>query len=101
MSLPGRAPTSCWRTHIISRSDPGWRRCRPGAILTDSGGFQVMSLSPLRKVTDQGVEFRSHLDGSRARLGPEDAVRIQDGLGTDIAMSLDELVEADAGPEAV
>src|SRR3989442_8414164 len=73
----------------------------PGAILTDSGGFQVMSLSPLRKVTDQGVEFRSHLDGSRSRLGPEDAVCIQDGLGTDIAMSLDELVDADAGPEAV
>ncbi|HEY6867251.1 MAG TPA: tRNA guanosine(34) transglycosylase Tgt [Candidatus Eisenbacteria bacterium] len=73
----------------------------PGTILTDSGGFQVMSLSPLRKVTDEGVEFRSHLDGSRARLTPEDAVRIQDGLGTDIAMSLDELVEAGAEPVAV
>src|SRR5881394_918987 len=68
----------------------GW----PGAILTDSGGFQVMSLSPLRKVTDVGVEFRSHLDGSRSVLSPEEAIRIQDGLGTDIAMSLDELVEA-------
>src|SRR5262249_51614204 len=67
----------------------GW----PGAILTDSGGFQVMSLASLRKVRDSGVEFRSHLDGSRHSLSPEDAVRIQDGLGTDIAMSLDELVE--------
>jgi queuine tRNA-ribosyltransferase len=74
----------------------GW----PGAILTDSGGFQVMSLSELRKVTDQGVEFRSHLDGSRHLLAPEDAIRIQDGLGTDIAMSLDELVRmpAEEGP---
>jgi queuine tRNA-ribosyltransferase len=73
----------------------GW----PGAILTDSGGFQVMSLSELRKVTHRGVEFRSHLDGSRHQLTPEDAIRIQDGLGTDIAMSLDELVEmpAEAG----
>ena len=75
----------------------GW----PGAILTDSGGFQVMSLSPLRKVTDAGVEFRSHLDGNRAVLTPEEAIRIQDGLGTDIAMSLDELVEAGAPAKAV
>src|SRR5437899_2555231 len=75
----------------------GW----PGPILTDSGGFQVMSLSPLRKVTDSGVEFRSHLDGSRAVLSPEKAIRIQDGLGTDIAMSLDELVEAGATGEQV
>src|SRR5207249_2074151 len=73
----------------------------PGAILTDSGGFQVMSLSPLRKVTDQGVEFRSHLDGSRRMLAPEDAIRIQDALGADIAMSLDELVELPASDEAV
>src|SRR5205085_2379627 len=70
----------------------GWS----GAILTDSGGFQVMSLSPLRKVSDRGVEFRSHLDGSRHLLTPEEAVRIQDGLGTDIAMSLDQLVDAGA-----
>ena len=73
----------------------------PGAILTDSGGFQVMSLSPLREVTDQGVEFRSHLDGSRRMLTPEEAIRIQDALGTDIAMSLDELVELPAPAEAV
>ena len=75
----------------------GWS----GAILTDSGGFQVMSLSELRTVSDQGVEFRSHLDGSRHLLAPEDAIRIQDGLGTDIAMSLDELVRMPAEPPAV
>jgi queuine tRNA-ribosyltransferase len=73
----------------------------PHAILTDSGGFQIMSLSPLRKVTDHGVEFRSHLDGSRRLLTPEEAVSIQDGLGTDIAMSLDELVELPAPAEAI
>jgi queuine tRNA-ribosyltransferase len=67
----------------------GWNH----AILTDSGGFQVMSLSPLRKIRDEGVEFRSHLDGRRLMLTPEEAIRIQDGLGTDIAMSLDELTE--------
>jgi queuine tRNA-ribosyltransferase len=75
----------------------GW----PGAILTDSGGFQVMSLSPLRTVTEDGVEFRSHLDGSRQRLTPEEAIRIQDALGSDIAMSLDELVESPAPENAV
>ena len=75
----------------------GW----PGAILTDSGGFQVMSLSPLRKVSDAGVEFRSHLDGSKRLLSPEEAVRIQDGLGSDVAMALDELVELPAAPEVV
>jgi len=75
----------------------GW----DGPILTDSGGFQVMSLSPLRKVTDEGVEFRSHLDGSLHRLSPEEAIRIQDALGTDIAMSLDQLVEVPSAPDAV
>src|SRR5262245_46977300 len=75
----------------------GW----DGPILTDSGGFQVMSLTPLRKVTDEGVEFRSHLDGSLHRLTPEEAIRIQDALGTDIAMSLDQLVEAPSAPDAV
>jgi queuine tRNA-ribosyltransferase len=75
----------------------GW----PRAILTDSGGFQVMSLADLREVTDRGVEFRSHIDGSRHWITPEDAIRIQDGLGTDVAMSLDELVELPAPPEAV
>ena len=66
-----------------------WNR----SILTDSGGFQVMSLSPLRRIRDEGVEFRSHLDGKKLMLTPEEAIRIQDGLGTDIAMSLDELTE--------
>ena len=75
----------------------GWR----GAILTDSGGFQVMSLSPLRRVTDDGVEFRSHLDGSKRLLTPEEAIRLQDSLGTDIAMSLDELIESPAPEPAV
>ena len=75
----------------------GWS----GTILTDSGGFQVMSLAAMRKVTDDGVTFRSHLDGGQHHLTPEDAMRIQDGLGTDIAMSLDELVEMPAPPEIV
>jgi queuine tRNA-ribosyltransferase len=72
-----------------------------GPILTDSGGFQVMSLSPLRRVTDHGVEFRSHLDGSKLTLTPEEAIRIQDGLGSDIAMSFDELVEMPAPDDVV
>src|SRR5207249_3168185 len=75
----------------------GWDR----AILTDSGGFQVLSLAQLRKVTDRGVEFRSHLDGSRHLLTPEDAIRIQDGLGSDVAMSLDELVDLEGDSAAV
>ena len=72
-----------------------------GAILTDSGGFQVMSLSPLRKVSADGVEFRSHLDGSRHQLTPERAIEIQDALGTDIAMSLDQLVEVPSTPQEI
>jgi queuine tRNA-ribosyltransferase len=73
----------------------------PGSILADSGGFQVMSLAEFRKVSENGVEFRSHLDGARCTLTPEEAIRIQDGLGTDIAMSFDEPVEMPAPPEAV
>jgi queuine tRNA-ribosyltransferase len=61
-----------------------------GPILTDSGGFQVFSLGDLRKVTDEGVHFRSHLDGSRCFLSPEAAVGIQEDLGSDIMMVLDE-----------
>ncbi len=72
-----------------------------GSILTDSGGFQVMSLSTLRKVTDDGVEFRSHLDGSKHFLNAERAMDIQDALGTDIAMSFDQLVEVPSTPEQV
>jgi queuine tRNA-ribosyltransferase len=58
-------------------------------ILSDSGGFQVYSLSPLVKVTDEGVRFSSHLDGTKVFLRPEDVVDIQETLGTDIAMPLD------------
>ena len=59
-------------------------------ILTDSGGFQVFSLSDLRKVSDDGVRFKSHLDGSAHFLTPELAVDIQRGLGSDIMMCLDD-----------
>ena len=68
----------------------------PGAILTDSGGYQVFSLSALRKMTDEGVVFRSHLDGSQHLLTPEKAVEIQLALGSDIAMVLDECIETPA-----
>jgi len=64
----------------------GW----DGAILTDSGGYQVFSLVPLRKVSDEGVTFRSHIDGSRHHLTPELAIRYQEALGADIIMVLDE-----------
>ena len=62
----------------------------PHAILTDSGGFQVFSLSKLRKLTPDGVWFQSHLDGSRLFLGPESSIAIQRTLGSDIAMCFDE-----------
>src|SRR6202035_4578526 len=69
------------------------------AILTDSGGYQVFSLSDLRKVSDEGVKFRSHLDGSEHLLTPEKAVEIQMALGSDIAMVLDECIETPAPRE--
>jgi len=72
-----------------------------GPILTDSGGFQVFSLSKLRKLSDEGVHFRSHLDGREIFLGPREAVEIQDGLGSDIAMCLDVCPSADASREEV
>src|SRR5690349_22230208 len=68
----------------------------PHPILTDSGGYQVFSLSDLRKVTDEGVTFRSHLDGSEHFLSPEKAVEIQIALGSDIMMVLDECIESSA-----
>ncbi len=68
----------------------------PHAILTDSGGFQVMSLSGLRKVEERCVIFRSHLDGAMVELSPERAVEIQALLGADIAMQLDECVKLPA-----
>ncbi len=63
------------------------------AILTDSGGFQVFSLTDLRKVSDEGVAFRSHLDGSPHFLSPEKAMEVQIGLGADIIMAFDECTE--------
>jgi queuine tRNA-ribosyltransferase len=71
----------------------------PRAILTDSGGYQVFSLSELRKVSDEGVTFRSHLDGSEHFLSPEKALEIEIALGADIIMVLDECIEAPA-PES-
>jgi queuine tRNA-ribosyltransferase len=62
----------------------------PGPILTDSGGFQVFSLSKIRKIREHGVEFRSHLDGSPLFLGPKEAMAIQRALGSDVAMVFDE-----------
>ncbi|WP_394268910.1 tRNA guanosine(34) transglycosylase Tgt [Qipengyuania sp.] len=64
-------------------------------ILTDSGGYQVMSLSDLRKLTEEGVEFRSHIDGSRHMLTPERSMEIQRLLGSDIVMAFDECPRAD------
>lgn len=64
-----------------------------GGILTDSGGFQVFSMSGLRQVSDEGVRFRSHLDGSEHLFTPERAVEVQQALGSDIAMVLDECIE--------
>ena len=62
-------------------------------ILTDSGGFQVFSLATLRKITEEGVAFASHIDGRRIFMGPEESMRIQSGLGSDIAMAFDECIE--------
>jgi queuine tRNA-ribosyltransferase len=73
----------------------------PHPILTDSGGFQVMSLAPLRTIDDTGVTFRSHLDGSTHVLTPERAVEIQNLLGADIAMQLDECIRLPAPPAEI
>ncbi len=64
-----------------------------GPILTDSGGFQVFSLAGLRKVTEEGVSFQSHVDGRHLFIGPEQSMRIQANLGSDIAMAFDECVK--------
>jgi len=81
--------------HELIRNMGGLHRFMswPGAILTDSGGYQVFSLSDLRKVTDEGVRFRSHLDGSEHFLTPEKSIEVQQALGSDIAMVLDECIE--------
>src|SRR5450432_4576079 len=65
----------------------------PRAILTDSGGFQVFSLNELRKISEEGVTFRSHLDGSSHFFSPESAMEAQIGLGADIIMAFDECTE--------
>ena len=73
----------------------GWQR----PILTDSGGYQVMSLSELTKVTEEGVSFKSHLDGSRHMLSPERSIEIQRLLGSDIVMQFDQLVPTTSSRE--
>ncbi len=75
----------------------GW----DGPMLTDSGGFQVFSLSGLRKITEEGVTFASHIDGQRIFMGPEESMQIQSNLGSDIAMAFDECVENPAPREYV
>jgi queuine tRNA-ribosyltransferase len=67
-----------------------------GPILTDSGGFQVMSLATIRKITEAGAEFQSHIDGSRHMLSPERSIEIQCLLGSDIQMQFDECIELPA-----
>ena len=63
-----------------------------GPILTDSGGFQIFSLAKLRKITEEGTSFNSHIDGRRIFMSPEDSIKIQSGLGSDIAMAFDECI---------
>jgi queuine tRNA-ribosyltransferase len=75
----------------------GW----DGPILSDSGGFQLMSLAELVRIDDRGVRYRSHVDGRAGELTPEDAVGVQEALGVDVAMSLDECVPAGATRERV
>lgn len=75
----------------------GW----PGAILTDSGGFQIFSLAKLREITDEGVTFQSHIDGSTHFITPEKAIEIEEALGADIIMVLDQCVALPAGRELI
>jgi len=75
----------------------GW----PGAILTDSGGFQIFSLAKLCKITDEGVMFQSHIDGSTHFIAPETAVEIQESLGADIMMAFDQCVALPATRDVV
>lgn len=71
----------------------------PGSILTDSGGFQIFSLKSMRKLTDDGVEFRSHLNGAKLFFSPEKVMEVQEALNSDIAMALDECVPYGASRE--
>ncbi len=73
----------------------GWDR----AMLTDSGGFQVWSLGALRKITEEGTEFRSHIDGSLCFLSPEISMEVQTALGAEIAMAFDECAPGEATHE--
>jgi queuine tRNA-ribosyltransferase len=75
----------------------GWDK----PILTDSGGFQIFSLGDMNRVTEDGATFKSHLDGSKIHLRPEDSIRIQEELGSDIAMVLDHVIGLPAEDEAV
>lgn len=75
----------------------GW----PGAILTDSGGFQIFSLAKLCKITDDGVTFQSHIDGSTHFITPETAIGIEEALGADIIMAFDQCVALPASREAI
>jgi queuine tRNA-ribosyltransferase len=72
-----------------------------GPILTDSGGFQIFSLASLRKITEEGVAFNSHVDGRHIFMGPEESMRIQSNLGSDIAMAFDECVKIPSPKEYV
>ncbi|PKM73983.1 MAG: tRNA guanosine(34) transglycosylase Tgt [Firmicutes bacterium HGW-Firmicutes-16] len=67
--------------------------CWDGPMLTDSGGFQIFSLAELRKIKEEGVSFNSHIDGHKIFMGPEESMRIQSNLGSDIAMAFDECVK--------
>ena len=79
------------------RSFTSWK----GPVLTDSGGFQVFSLKALRKINDEGVHFRSHIDGHRIFMGPEESIQIQSNLGSTIAMAFDECPSSKASREYV
>ena len=72
-----------------------------GPILTDSGGFQIFSLASLRKITEEGVAFNSHVDGRHIFMGPEESMRIQSNLGSDIAMAFDECIKIPSPREYV
>ncbi|MBW8672696.1 tRNA guanosine(34) transglycosylase Tgt, partial [Klebsiella pneumoniae] len=73
----------------------------PGPILTDSGGFQVMSLAQLRKLDEKGVTFRSHIDGRAHEMSPERSIEIQGLLDSDIQMQLDECVALPSTPKDI
>ncbi len=75
----------------------GWDR----PILTDSGGFQIFSLASLRKISEEGVHFNSHVDGRKIFMGPEESMRIQSNLGSDIAMAFDECIKIPSPKEYV